>query len=191
MQNFLFFFAKKEALGKQEQIKENHLPQEMVFFLFMLGIIDFFAVEQCTDKHDHDKDDQIEKHGEREFSLCCCLTVRLEPVCVKRNEYHKERGENAQERHNHILENILLPFSYHKHNKNRNIERIDRNDRKLRGVKAERSEHGIRQICAVEVEVPRTAEKKCQNARIGGHIRLVLNGSKHFGLGPHSRTAME
>ena len=156
----------------------------MLFCLFFFIIFFSFLIEQKSHAHNDRKDDEIEEDGECKLALCRGTLIGADAVGVDGYEDHKERGDRSEDRHYYILELTAgLAFLYNIEDKDRDVEGVDGDDRKLRGVKAEGAEDGCGEIRAVEIEEPEAAHKKANDTCVIRHIGARIELGEYFGLG--------
>ena len=116
----------------------------MLFCLFFFIIFFSFLIEQKSNAHNDRKDDEIEEDGECKLTLCRGTLIGAYAVGVDGYEDHKECGDRSKDRHYYILKLTAgLAFFYNIEDKDRDVEGVDGDDRKLRGVKAERAEQSF------------------------------------------------
>lgn len=109
-----------------------------------------FLHEQQPDCHDHGEDQQIPScaHAMRDRR-------RIDHEC---RAYHGGDGHDKALEHRHFL------FPLHEHHKDGQIHCVDRNDRKLRGIKRDRTEPRVlHQISAKEIGQPDGAQHHAHN----------------------------
>ena len=109
-----------------------------------------FPHEQQTDCHDH---------GEYQQIPSCTHAMR-----DRRRIDHECRADHGGDGHDKALENRHFLFPLHEHHKDGQIHCVDRNDRKLRGIKRDRTEPRVlHQISAKEIGQPDGAQHHAHN----------------------------
>ena len=109
-----------------------------------------FLHEQQPDCHDHGEDQQIPS---------CTHAMR-----DRRRIDHECRADHGGDGHDKALENRHFLFPLHEHHKDGQIHCVDRNDRKLRGIKRDRTEPRVlHQISAKEIGQPDGAQHHAHN----------------------------
>ena len=120
--------------------------------------------DKCANKHNDRKYDQIP-------DVCHLVledTRRNDDTDTDKRKYGKHEA----------LEGMDVLFIFHHNEKDRNIHRVDSNDRKLGGVEriladsAKVKESGTEEN---EVYEPNSAGKKSERRRVVGHIRLFID----------------
>ena len=109
-----------------------------------------FLHEQQPDCHDHGEDQQIPS----------CAHAMRDRRCID----HECRADHGGDGHDKALENRHFLFPLHEHHKDGQIHCVDRNDRKLRGIKRDRTEPRVlHQISAKEIGQPDGAQHHAHN----------------------------
>ena len=109
-----------------------------------------FLHEQQPDCHDHGEDQQIPS---------CAHAMR-----DRRRIDHECRADHGGDGHDKALEHRHFLFPLHEHHKDGQIHCVDRNDRKLRGIKRDRTEPRVlHQISAKEIGQPDGAQHHAHN----------------------------
>ena len=118
----------------------------VTFYCLALAILSLalFPIEQKSHAHNDREDDKVEEDGECKLTLCRGTLIGAYAMGVNGYEDHKECGDRGEDGHYYILKLTAgLAFLYNIEDKDRDVEGVDGDDRKLRGVKAEGAEQSF------------------------------------------------
>ena len=141
-----------------------------------------FPIEQKSYAHNDRENDKVEEHGECKLSASGGLLIGADAVGVDGHEHHKERGDGGEDGHYDVLKFAArLALLHDIDDKDGNIEGVECDDGKLRGIEAEGAEDGRGEIRAVEVEEPEAAHKESDDAGVIGHIGTRIKLGEDLG----------
>lgn len=104
-------------------------------------------------------------------------------MCEDRRNDHEQAACNGKREGKEALERgeCLLPAD--RHEEDGDVQRVKGDDRKLRGIEADRPEPGLRELRAVEIQQPERGEKEAQHGGVGGHVGLAVHLLEYRGRG--------
>ena len=110
------------------------------------------------------EEDQIEYDRTGEPAACLRRQIRLDAMRVDGRADHEYAADQSQRRNQIAPREAEVGRFFHKHQVNRDVKRVNRDNRQLRGIKAEQPEPAERrQIGTVKEQEPEAAEQQPQN----------------------------